>query len=88
MSAEVAVGVVDEAIYSLRADGTPDPHDLFYGRRPNWVTTVVSFPRSTTRAPTRATGRRAPRLPRDVALWKTDRAHGRDRARDGHAALA
>lgn len=44
VAAEVAVGVVDEAIYSLRADDTPDPHDVFYGRLPNWVTTVVSFP--------------------------------------------
>lgn len=42
--AEVSLGVVDEAIYSLRADDTPDPHDVFYGRRPNVVTTVVSFP--------------------------------------------
>lgn len=42
--AEVAVGVVDESIYQLRPDGTPDPHDVFYGRRANAVTTVVSFP--------------------------------------------
>ncbi len=42
--AEVAVGVVDEAIYALRADATPDAHDIFYGRRANWVATVVSFP--------------------------------------------
>ncbi|HVP15270.1 MAG TPA: alpha-2-macroglobulin family protein [Terriglobales bacterium] len=42
--AELSLGVVDEAIYSLRADATPDPHDVFYGRRPDWVTTVVSFP--------------------------------------------
>jgi uncharacterized protein YfaS (alpha-2-macroglobulin family) len=44
LPAEVSVGVVDEAIYGLRPDRTPDPHDVFYGRRPNWVTTVVSFP--------------------------------------------
>ena len=44
VAAELAIGVVDEAIYALRADATPDPHDIFYGRRPNWVTTVVSFP--------------------------------------------
>jgi uncharacterized protein YfaS (alpha-2-macroglobulin family) len=42
--AELSLGVVDEAIYSLRADATPDPHDVFYGRRADWVTTVVSFP--------------------------------------------
>ncbi len=44
VAAELSLGVVDEAIYSLRADATPDPHDVFYGRRPDWVTTVVSFP--------------------------------------------
>src|SRR5207249_424073 len=42
--AEVSLGVVDEAIYSLRPDHTPAPHEVFYGHRPNWVTTVVSFP--------------------------------------------
>jgi uncharacterized protein YfaS (alpha-2-macroglobulin family) len=41
---ELSLGVVDEAIYSLRADNTSHPHDVFYGRRPNWVTTAVSFP--------------------------------------------
>ncbi len=44
LAAEVSLGVVDEALYSLRPDDTPDPHAVFYGRRPNWVTTVVSFP--------------------------------------------
>ena len=44
VAAELSLGAVDEALYSLRADATPDPHDVFYGRRPNWVTTVVSFP--------------------------------------------
>jgi hypothetical protein len=44
VAAELSLGAVDEALYSLRADATPDPHDVFYGRRPDWVTTVVSFP--------------------------------------------
>ncbi len=44
LPAEVSLGVVDEAIYALRPDRTPDPHEVFYGRRPNWVTTAVSFP--------------------------------------------
>src|SRR5207247_929903 len=42
--AEVSVAVVDEAIFSLRPDATPDPHEVFYGRRPNWVTTTIAFP--------------------------------------------
>jgi hypothetical protein len=44
VAAELSLAVVDEAIYALRADATPDPHDVFYGRRPDWVSTVVSFP--------------------------------------------
>lgn len=70
VSAEVAVGVVDEAIYSLRADGTPDPHDIFYGRRPNWVTTVVSFPTLYYAGADKGDGGDVRRDFRDVALWK------------------
>lgn len=43
-AAEVSVAVVDEALFSIRPDRTPAPRDVFYGRRPNWVTTAVSFP--------------------------------------------
>ena len=42
--AEVAVGVVDEALYALRADATPRAHDVFYGRIADAVTTVAAFP--------------------------------------------
>lgn len=31
VSSEVSIGVVDEAIYAVRADTSGDPHDLFYG---------------------------------------------------------
>ncbi len=69
VSAEVALGVVDEAIYALRADGTPDPHDVFYGRRPNWVTTVVSFPTLYYGGADKGDHGDVRRDFRDVALW-------------------
>src|SRR5262249_28095733 len=79
--AELALGVVDEAIYGLRADATPDPHDVFYGRRPDWVATVVSFPVLYYGGADKG-GREPPRRDfRDVAHWEpaltTDaRGHG------------
>jgi hypothetical protein len=67
--AEVALGVVDEAIYQLRADATPDPHRVFYGRRPNRVVTVVSFPTLYYGGADKG-GRDEPRRDfRDVAFW-------------------
>ncbi|TMQ71374.1 MAG: hypothetical protein E6K81_10200, partial [Candidatus Eisenbacteria bacterium] len=69
VAAEVSLGVVDEAIYSLRADATPDPHDVFYGRRPNGVTTAVSFPVHYYGGASKG-GREEPRRDfRDVAHW-------------------
>ena len=44
VSAEVAVCVVDEAIYALRADATPDLLKTFWGARPNRVVTNSSAP--------------------------------------------
>ena len=68
-AAEVSVGVVDEAIYSLRADDTPDPHDIFYGKRPNWVTTAVSFPVLYYAGVDKGKEREVRKDFRDVALW-------------------
>ncbi len=69
VAAEVAVGVVDEAIYALRADGTPKSHDVFYGRQPNTVTTSVSFPTLYFAGADKSEGREPRRDFRDVALW-------------------
>ncbi len=68
-AAEVSVGVVDEAIYSLRTDDTPDPHDIFYGKRPNWVTTTVSFPVLYYAGVDKGKEREVRKDFRDVALW-------------------
>ena len=43
VSAEVSVGVVDEAIYALAPDETPDIRAVFHGPRWNRVTTSYSF---------------------------------------------
>ncbi|HEU4941054.1 MAG TPA: alpha-2-macroglobulin family protein, partial [Candidatus Eisenbacteria bacterium] len=67
--AEVSVGVVDEAIYSLRADDTADPSDVFYGKRPNWVTTSVSFPLLYYAGVDKGREREVRKDFRDVALW-------------------
>ncbi len=44
ISAEVAVGVVDEALYAVRPDSTADLYSLFWALRPNVVTTSDSAP--------------------------------------------
>lgn len=45
VSAEVALGVVDEAIYAIVPDYTPDIRKFFWGATPNVVNTSVSFGR-------------------------------------------
>jgi hypothetical protein len=40
--AEVTIGIVDEAIYAVRADSTPNIRDEFYGHRSNLVSTSMS----------------------------------------------
>lgn len=69
VAAEVAVGVVDEAIYALRADATPKSHDVFYGRQPNRVLTSVSFPTLYYAGADKSEGREPRRDFRDVAAW-------------------
>ncbi|MHB9037230.1 MAG: alpha-2-macroglobulin family protein [Armatimonadota bacterium] len=44
VSAELSVGVVDEAIYAIAEDNTPNMLDYFYSRRENSVRTSFSFP--------------------------------------------
>jgi hypothetical protein len=67
--AEVALAVVDEALYALRADATPRAHDVFYGRRPNRVLTTVSFPALYFAGADKGEGREPRRDFRDLALW-------------------
>ncbi|MCE9626582.1 MAG: hypothetical protein K8R56_01550, partial [Candidatus Eisenbacteria bacterium] len=78
VAAELALGVVDEAIYSLRADRTPKAHDVFYGRIENAVTTVAAFPVLYYGGADKGEANDARRDFRDVALWAPDVKTGAD----------
>ncbi len=78
VAAEVAVGLVDESIYSLRADGTPKAHDVFYGKRQNGVTTVVSFPTLYYGGADKNDHNEPRKDFRDVALWAPQVRTGAD----------
>ncbi len=73
---ELSLGVVDESIYAIRADATPNIQKFFYTQRPHWVTTVTSFPEEYSGGPDKM----EPKLRkdfRDTAIWlpaiKTDK---------------
>ncbi|MEY4069564.1 MAG: hypothetical protein RL721_178 [Candidatus Eisenbacteria bacterium] len=76
--AELALGVVDEAIYQLRADRTPRAHDVFYGRIANAVTTVAAFPVYYYGGADKGDQPDVRRDFRDVALWAPDVRTGAD----------
>ncbi|MHB1456137.1 MAG: MG2 domain-containing protein, partial [Armatimonadota bacterium] len=44
VSAEVSLGIVDESIYAIMEDRTPEIRNFFYGPRGNQVSTSYSFP--------------------------------------------
>lgn len=44
VSAEVSLGIVDESIYAIMEDRTPEIRSYFYGPRGNMVSTSYSFP--------------------------------------------
>ncbi len=44
LRADLSLGVVDEAIYSIRRDHTPKMLDFFYAKISNWVLTNYSYP--------------------------------------------
>ena len=76
--AEVAVGVVDEALYALRADATPKSHDVFYGRIADAVTTVAAFPVLFYGGAGKGDAGSVRRDFRDVAAWAPDVRTGAD----------
>lgn len=43
VKAELSAAVVDESIFSIRADSTPDIKKFFYNKKPNYVQTSYSF---------------------------------------------
>ena len=42
--ADISLGAVDEAIYSIRRDHTPQMRNFFYAKISNWVLTSYSYP--------------------------------------------
>lgn len=69
VSAEVSLAVVDEAIFALRSDRTPDIHNHFYGERPNWVVTTFSYPMRYLGGANKGLLAEVRRDFRDTALW-------------------
>ncbi|HEY3413508.1 MAG TPA: MG2 domain-containing protein [Armatimonadota bacterium] len=80
VSADVAVTVVDEAIYAVRPDTTPDPFTLFWGLRPNAVTTAFSAPEEVSGGAYQRVNATAPVRERfvDTALWQPHAVTGPD----------
>jgi len=68
---EVALSVVDEAIYALSPDTTADPYGFYWGRRPNWVGTGQSAPEEMSGGAYQPTNAVAPVRQRfeDTAYW-------------------
>ena len=70
VSADLSVGIVDESLYSLRKDATPEPADFFFAKRPPWVSTSYSFPLRFIGGATKEQGDERVRSEfRDTALW-------------------
>lgn len=65
LSAELSIGVVDEAIYAIAEDRTPPMVEYFYSRKPNTVNTQFSFPQIYLSEPDKALPAAVPRR-RDV----------------------
>jgi len=85
---EVALGVVDAALYALRPESTPELFTHFWGRRENQVQTFQSAPEEVSGgAYQRANGGNAPVRQRfvDTAFWE---AHLVTTAQDGTAQVS
>ncbi|WP_414385332.1 MG2 domain-containing protein [Synechococcus sp. H60.3] len=71
VSAEVGLGIVDNALYLLRPDFTPDIRRFFYGRQDNQVTTTTSFPQQYPGGADKLAGQVREAF-RDTAAWFPD----------------
>jgi hypothetical protein len=71
VSAEVGLGIVDNALYLLRPDFTPDIRRFFYGRQDNQVTTTTSFPQQYPGGADKLAGQVREDF-RDTAAWFPD----------------
>lgn len=80
VSSEVALSVVDEAIYALRPDATPDPYLTFWGTRENHVLTQFSAPEELSGGAYQRVSQVAPVRERflDTAYWDAHVTTGPD----------
>lgn len=74
MPAEVTLSVVDEALYAIVSDTTPDIRRFFWGASPNAVATAISFGREYAAGSAKDSSRRGieetvRRRFEDVAFW-------------------
>lgn len=71
VSADVSLAVVDEAIFAVRPDATPDPYTVFWGLRPNLTQTRVSAPEEVSGGAYQRNNALAPVRERflDTAFW-------------------
>jgi hypothetical protein len=65
---ELSLGVVDESIYAIRPDTTPDIRTVFYNKRENAVTTLCTFPEEYSGGPNKIEPRVRKDF-RDTAVW-------------------
>lgn len=65
---ELSMGVVDESIYSIRAEAAQDIRTFFYSQISNWVSTHCSFPESYSGGPDKLEARVRKDF-KDTAVW-------------------
>lgn len=78
--AEVALSVVDEAIYAISPDNTADPYGFYWGQRQNDVAEFMSMPTEVSGGAYQRAGALAPVRQRfeDTAMWKASVVTGAD----------
>ena len=76
--AEVALAVVDEAIYALASDNVPEIGGFFYGPRQSVVTTSYSFPSRYLGGASKDGGDGVRRTFKDTAYWNAHVVTGED----------
>lgn len=72
VAAEVSLAAVDEAIFAIRADHTPNIHKMFYDRQSNWVLTTFSYPLKYFGGANKGLFPDLRKDFRDTALWEPD----------------
>jgi len=72
VSAEISLGVVDEAIYAIREDFTPDIFSFFHLEQPNCVSTTYSYPITYLAGASKESREPVRENFQDTALWIAD----------------